>query len=226
MRKNEKWDFLDEKRETQEISEADLDIFDMLSADRNEYIRDEAATVLYYSDSPRAEQILLRMLNDKSADVRSSACDSLNISNSVDTIETLKLYALSDTDMLVRGYALFSITDIALRLNLISEDIITFFEQGLRRESEPWVKAAYYYALYMAGKTEYLLILLEGLHSEEHIRCMTAHLLSEAANGRNADMIMKALNERLKLEDPKMLSVISSIEIAKQEIEQRVFKTT
>jgi hypothetical protein len=135
MRKNEKWDFLDEKRTSENINEADLDIFDMLSRDRNEYIRDEAATVLYYSDSPRAEQILLNMLNDKSADVRSSVCDSLCISNSADTIEILKPYALNDTDLLVRGYSLFSIIDIASKINSISKGLITFFEQGLQKLS-------------------------------------------------------------------------------------------
>lgn len=203
MFKQKKLDFIYKKLSSEDVSDADLHILDKLSRDRDSFIRQQAADLLYNIDSPGAEKLLLGMLGDKCSDVRSSACRSLCTSCSSETIEALIPLAANDKDILTRGYALISVIEIAVRINAVSDGLTEFLETGLRKEAEPWVTAAYHYALYIAGKEEYLTSFLEGLNNADYrVRCMTANLLTEAANkDNNTDIIKASLRMRLGIED-------------------------
>lgn len=71
------------------------------------------AETLVESSDEKGEQILLRLTKDHDWLVRTDACDSLCISESVDTYNLLKEIAKKDTSGLVRGYAILSLENIA-----------------------------------------------------------------------------------------------------------------
>lgn len=96
--------YLQEKSYVEDFNEKDYSILSELSYDEDAYIRAVVAETLVESSDEKGEQILLRLTKDHDWLVRTDACDSLCISESVDTYNLLKEIAKKDTSGLVRGY--------------------------------------------------------------------------------------------------------------------------
>lgn len=105
--------YLQEKSYVEDFDEKDYSILSELSYDEDAYIRAVVAETLVESSDEKGEQILLRLTKDHDWLVRTDACDSLCISESVDTYNLLKEIAKKDTSGLVRGYAILSLENIA-----------------------------------------------------------------------------------------------------------------
>ena len=84
---------LDDKAYEEEFDEDDYSILKELSYDKELTIRALVARILVDSSDEKGEEILLRLTNDKEWLVRTEACDSLGISESVTTYNILKKIA-------------------------------------------------------------------------------------------------------------------------------------
>lgn len=213
MRNSKKWDKISRLIES-ELTEQGLLFLMKYSRDRNADIRCRTAEALALSDSPEAEAILLRMLNDRDDMVRVNACDSLGTSGTQRAIETLKKHTMPHMPKLERGYAVISMADISVRFGS-REETAAFLQASLETEMDIWVRNNYYRSLYLLGKKEYLPILLGSLEDENYQnRCETVNLLSDMADDSSREMIREAFIERLRKEAPDSIGVISTIEVA------------
>ena len=115
--------YLQEKSYVEDFDEKDYSILSELSYDEDAYIRAVVAETLVESSDEKGEQILLRLTKDHDWLVRTDACDSLCISESVDTYNLLKEIAKKDTSGFVRGYPILSLENIPNRINRENEFI-------------------------------------------------------------------------------------------------------
>ena len=207
----EKWDAVSRLMES-EITDEGLELLEKYSHDRNKDIRYRAAEALALTGSPKAESILLRLLDDKDNMVRVNACDSLGMSGTQRAIEPLKKHVGSTACNLERGYAVSSLADIAVAIGTEGE-MTAFLETSLETEQDVWVRNHYYRSLYPLGKGEYLQLLLDSLDDENYQnRCEVVNLLSDIADDSNVETICVALKERLSKEEPDSIAVITTIE--------------
>lgn len=213
----EKLDIIDEIEDANFITENSLEILGYLSLDQNEELRSRVAEVLVLSNSPKAEKILINLLNDEDEIVRVNACDSLGISDSLEVLELLKERTLRDKSSMVRGYAALSIADVATRINYNLKDLANFLINILKKERVTWVKISYYNALYVLGEKNYLKLLINELNNRLYRnRCSVVNSLYNIISYENSEQIKSALVKRMKVE--KTIAVKSTIEKVLQEI--------
>ena len=189
---------IEEKSYEEELDENDYKILNELSYDKEVMIRDLVAEILVESSNENGEEILLRLTNDKEWLVRTEACDSLGISESVTTYNILKKIAKKDTSGYVRGYAIISLGDIAVKIHKENE-LIKFLEEMLMHEKTEFTKINIYTVLYNLGQKEYFDKLLSMTNSKKYSnKCAVVNSLKDIANESNRDMIINILLEYKK----------------------------
>lgn len=209
---------LDDKAYEEEFDEDDYSILKELSYDKELTIRALVARILVDSSDEKGEEILLRLTNDKEWLVRTEACDSLGISESVTTYNILKKIAKKDTSGYVRGYAIISLGDIAVKIHKENE-LIKFLEEMLMHEKTEFTKINIYAVLYNLGRKEYFDNLVSMLNSKKYQnRNSVVNSLNDIANEDNKDMIINLLLEHKKKETA--MSVIYTINDVIKEIEE------
>ena len=209
---------LDDKAYEEEFDEDDYSILKELSYDKELTIRALVARILVDSSDEKGEEILLRLTNDKEWLVRTEACDSLGISESVTTYNILKKIAKKDTSGYVRGYAIFSLRDIAVKIHKENE-LIEYLEDRLKHEKVQFTKINICTVLYNLGRKEYFGKLLSMINSKKYTnRGAVVNCLKYIANESNRDMIINVLLEHKKKETA--MSVIYTINDAIKEIEE------
>ena len=171
-----------------------------------------------FKPDEKGEEILLRLTNDKEWLVRADACDSLGISESVTTYNILKKIAKKDTSGYVRGYAIISLGDIAVKIHKENE-LIKFLEEMLMHEKTEFTKINIYTVLYNLGQKEYFDKLLSMTNSKKYSnKCAVVNSLKDIANESNRDMIINILLEYKEKETAR--SVIYTIDDAIKKIEE------
>lgn len=192
--------YLQEKSYVEDFDEKDYSILSELSYDEDAYIRAVVAETLVESSDEKGEQILLRLTKDHDWLVRTDACDSLCISESVDTYNLLKEIAKKDTSGLVRGYAILSLENIANRINRENE-LIEFLEERIIKEKVQFTRINTYTALYKLGREKYLKNLLSMFNSKKYEnRHSVVESLHEIFDDSNKNEIITALLEHKKVE--------------------------
>ena len=210
---------LEEKAYEEELDESELSILSELSYDKDVDIRAVVAEILVESSDEKGEQILLRLTKDHDWLVRAEACDSLCISESVETYNLLKNIARKDRSGYVRGYAIMSLGDIASRIYMENE-LIPFLEDKLINEKVQFTKISIYTVLYSLGRKEYLNNLLSMINSKKYQnRHSVVNSLYEIVNDSNKEEIITALSEHREIETAR--SVIYKINEVIEEIERR-----
>lgn len=178
---------------TLKFSKEELEILNMYSEDSDEFIRCKVAEILIDFTNEQGENILKKLVKDKSSVVRIEACDSLSPSSSFETVELLKEVIESDKNGLVRGYAINSLGEIAVRLNIIDE-IDVFLKKYLVKERVIVAKINLYKVLYSFGNEEYLILLLNLLSTKRYQnRCSVVNCLVEVINENNKEFIKEHL---------------------------------
>ena len=220
LTEEEKWNKIEAIKNKDSITSEDLDLLAELSNDSDVDIRYLVAEALCKFNNKDAEKILLKLLEDEDDLVRVNACDSLCVSTNADVIDILKKYAVDDKYFLVRGYAVLCITDICINIELLHDrNLNKFFKNSLMLENYIWVKIAYYRAIYLMGETQYLERIIKELNNKEYrIRCLVVNTLLDVASETNKPQIIDALSNRLKIEDPGCIAVVSSIKGAIREL--------
>ena len=209
---------LDDKAYEEEFDEDDYSILKELSYDKELTIRAIVARILVDSSDEKGEEILLRLTNDKEWLVRTEACDSLGISESVTTYNLLKKIAKKDTSGYVRGYAILSLGDIADKINK-EDELLEYLEDRLKHEKVQFTKINICTVLYNLGRKEYFGKLLSMINSKKYTnRGAVVNCLKYIANESNRDMIINVLLEHKKKETA--MSVIYTINDAIKEIEE------
>ena len=209
---------LDDKAYEEEVDEDDYSILKELSYDKELTIRALVARILVDSSDEKGEEILLRLTNDKEWLVRTEACDSLGISESVTTYNILKKIAKKDTSGYVRGYAIISLGDIAVKIHKENE-LIKFLEEMLMHEKTEFTKINIYTVLYNLGQKEYFDKLLSMTNSKKYSnKCAVVNSLKDIANESNRDMIINILLEYKEKETAR--SVSYTIDDAIKKIEE------
>ncbi len=180
------------------FSDSELAILEEFSKDKDSCIRSEVARLLVNSTENRGERILIRLTEDKDALVRTEACDSLSSSYSEETFDLLMRRAKSDDNGMVRGYAVFSLGDLAFKLDLV-EKATEFLEEQIVKERVVFPKISIYQVLYSLGKKEHIHSLVAGLNARVYQnRCATVHCLEDILDVDNFRLIRQALEDRKK----------------------------
>ncbi len=210
--------YLEEKSYEEDLDEKDFGILNQLSYDKDVYIRAVVAAVLVESKDDIGEEILLRLTKDHDWLVRADACDSLCISKSPTTYQLLKKIAREDTSSLVRGYAIISLKDIAIRIHK-EKEAIEFLKSRLTNEKAEFTRINIYSELYCLGQKEYLTNLLEMANSKRYQnRSAVVSSMEEIVNVENKDIIYNALLQHREKETA--WSVICEIDKLLEEIEK------
>lgn len=210
--------YLEEKSYEEDLDEKDFGILNQLSYDKDVYIRAVVAAVLVESKDDKGEEILLRLTKDHDWLVRADACDSLCISKSPTTYQLLKKIAREDTSSIVRGYAIISLKDIAIRIHK-EKETIEFLKSRLTNEKAEFTRINIYSELYCLGQKEYLTNLLEMANSKRYKnRSAVVSSMEEIVNVKNKDIIYNALLQHREKETA--WSVICEIDKLLEEIEK------
>jgi hypothetical protein len=195
----DKLDFLNRLEETGEFDENDLENLQVLATNADNEIRNRLAQVLANCQCTLSEKILMQLLEDEDVLVRANACDSLYFSTSIQTIDTLKHYIISDK-YLVRGYAVLSIADIAINTGL-HKDIAAFLEVKIKTERSVWVRICYYRSLCILGYEDYYNNILSELSNKYYKNRLCAlNAVGELVNLKKQQKTRLALENRLILE--------------------------
>ena len=223
IKNKEKYDLLESlesKIYERGLDENEFYILDELSLNEASDIRVKIAEILINTDNEKGEQILLRLVQDQDSLVRAEACDSLCISKSVSTYEMLKNIAEKDRIGMVRGYAILSLGDIAIRINK-QNDLTKFLKHRLENDKVEFTQINIYTVLYSLGNRDYLANLLAAINSKGyHNRCEVIDNLSEVINDDNKEVILTALLERRRIETTG--AVISKINEVIERIERGI----
>jgi len=213
---------LDEMEGAETISEEQFSVLTKLAKDRNADIRYRVAEQLSIADAVEAEALLLRLLCDRDDMVRVSASDSISACGSLEAIEPLKQLVVNDACFMARGYAAYSATDIALRVGAADAELTAFLKHALEEEPDDWVQAFLCAALYRLDQPEYLPRVLDALNNDSYqTRCAAVNLLCYTTKEKDIPVIREALVKRRAKEDPKTLSVISTIDECLEELDSR-----
>ena len=203
------------------FSDDDFVVLEYLSLDEDSEVRAKVAEILVFSESSKAEKILIKLLMDKDELVRVNACDSLCTSNSIEVLNLLKNVVSKDKSNLVKGYASMSIADIASSIDISKSEFVDFFKQLIKKEKSGWVKIHFYKALYLLGDNSSLEMILNGLNSNSYRnRCAVVNILDELVSSENVEVIEEKLIKKLKVE--KATSVKSSVENVLHRIETAI----
>lgn len=214
----EKLDMISQLEKLTNFTKKELILLQHLSEDEEEEVRLRTAEILALSNSFEGKKILIKLLEDDNELVRVNACDSLSISNSEKVIEFLKERISKDKSSMVRGYAVMSIADIAIRVNYDLEKLFSFLNKLFKKEKVKRVKISFYYAFYIFGYKEYLSKLINELYCRSyHNRCKVIHVLNDILSKDNMSIIKLALEERLDKE--KTIAVRSTINDLLQKID-------
>ncbi len=190
----------------EEFSDFELETLEILSKDSDAFLRSEVASLLVDFTESRGENILIQLTKDRDSLVRTEACDSLSSSCSKETFNLLMRMAKFDGNGMVRGYAVFSLGSIALKLGLAKE-ATNFLEERLKKEKVVFTKININRVLYSLGKTECLHSLIAELNARVYRnRCATVHCLVDMLNSEKIE---------------KAYAVTSSIDKALEEISSK-----
>lgn len=166
----------------------------------DKFERTELAQELVHYPVSIAEPVLLQLLQDEDELVRVNACDSLCISNSLDT-RNLLLKIAKHGRYLSRGYAILSAANITVRNGFDAYDMRSFLHKRLKQERSTWVQVSIYTALYQLGEKKYIENLIALLDNRFYqIRCAVVHSLEDIFQEGNTDSIKDALRKRLVIE--------------------------
>lgn len=208
---DEKLDIVDKIADADCFSENDLKILNILSYDEESEIRYRVAETLVFFDSPDAEKILIRLVDDEDKLVRVNACDSLCNSKSIEVLNLLKERVLKDKSSLVRRYAALSISDIANNTSCNRGELVKFFHNAMLKEKVIGVKISFFKALYSLGEKAKINDLLRELNNRLYVnRCATVNVLSDIISNENKKEVKPALQKRYEVE--KTVAVRSSIQ--------------
>ena len=177
IKNKEKYDLLESvenKIYERSLDENELCILDELSLDEAADIRVKVAEILINTDNEKGEQILLRLVQDQDSLLRAEACDSLCISKSASTYEMLKNIAEKDRIGMVRGYAILSLGDIAVRINK-QNDLTKFLKNRLENDKVEFIQINIYTVLYSLGNRDYLANLLAAINSKGYHNRLTQY---------------------------------------------------
>ncbi|MDO3413317.1 HEAT repeat domain-containing protein [Saccharibacillus sp. CPCC 101409] len=173
-----------------ESGQADFALLERYSYDSEGLVRVEAAAAFYTFFDERAQQILLRLANDRDWLVRTEACESLCLSRSEHVLEFLKTKLRRDRSVKVRTYAVLSYGDIVWELDKDRHECLLFIKETRLRETSPGMLLACDKVLYEMGEEEALDRLLDGLKLDKlNHRCSAGNRLLEVVNARNARRI-------------------------------------
>lgn len=210
---------LEKKAENNGIDLEELRKLEEISYDEDSDCRNLVARILMNISSKEGEKILQRLAQDKDLWVRIEACDSLYNKKSFATYELLKHIAKKDANGMVRGYAISSLGDVAVKIHQ-QNDVIEFLEKRLLKETVEFTKMYIYTVLYNLGKKKYLTDLLSMLNTKRYKnRCEVIDRLIEVINDSNKETIYTALLEHKKIE--KTWVVVYRIDRLMEEIKCR-----
>ena len=128
----------------------------------------------------------------------------------------LKEIAQKDRNSTVRGYAILSLGDIAVKINRENETI-HFLENRRINEKVVFTRIDILAVLYNLGITEHLNNILDLINTPDYQnRCIVIDYLHDIVNNENKDIILKAMLEQKKIE--KSRAVVSIIDEALEDI--------
>ena len=163
---------------------------------RSVLIRSLAAQSLAYYPTDFAEPLLLKLIADKNADVRSGAAIGMEqCRSSQAAIDALQTAFLNDPDPLVRGYS----GDALLALAHEQPTVVGMVKSILTKERNSFTRAICYGRLYKhLHQEEFLDQLLRCLKSKKYqTRCAVCNTLCEVLE----DMEKRALIKVIKVLD-------------------------
>lgn len=168
---------------------------DMLTrCDVVEYLSD-------YIDDFKILNIILKMLDDKSYLVRCEVCDALYNAKEEFILEKLILRLRKEKKSIVRMYIISTICNI-IKNNKSYVKYINSLKIFYKKEKSKRVIISYLVLFYSINKNDkYLNNALMYLNdSDYHIRCNVINLVNNVIDNNNLNEIVKAYNNRLKIE--------------------------
>lgn len=181
-------------------------ILSQLAQDKNAEIRNRVAQILANFHSLQSENILIKFLSDSDELIRANACDSLLFSSNYSIMERLKKVIKSDVT-LVRGYAILTMSDIAINTHKVDE-AIAFFQQILQKEKSPWIQLCCYEGLYKLGIHSYYNKILEQINNRYYRnRCATLNSLKRLVTNRTKEKTRIVLENRLEVEKIRSVKI-------------------
>lgn len=200
MDTNDKIAFLNSITIDKIISKNELAELKILSQDELIEIRAKVAEVLVNIVNDDTKKILLSLIRDEEALVRTEAYDSLSEFKDQEVFELLKSAIKNEYDDLARGYAILSWVDLASVFPAKS-DYIEFLVKIKNTEKSDWCKLNCCYGIYILGEKEYFNEILKFSHNPDyHLRCAAISTLSDISSKETVELITESLNQLLTTE--------------------------
>lgn len=186
--------------EKAQLDSDDIELLLKLSKSDDSEIRAYVAELLVLGIGHESEKVLIDMCMDDDELVRVNACDSLSAFATVDVYHNLVNCALNDKSILVRNYALLSLTDIINSVDVDKNKIKNLF-LDVSKNKEVAVLAACFKGLYILGEKEYLEKLLDLVATPNYQdKCAVINTLGDILTIENNDCIISELKKIMKSE--------------------------
>ena len=160
------------------------------------------------SQDSEAEKTLIKLCDDEDELVRINACDSLAMFPSIDTYSRLIKSANDDDSMLVKEYAILSITDIINSIE-INDDEFKNLLILYSNSKKTCIRAACNKGLYVLGDDKRLNELIRLLKSNNYQdRCTVLNILKDIISEKNKNYILSAVKQLQQTEDSDAVNTI------------------
>ena len=202
------YEILDKISANNKLNSNDLKLLLQLSQSKVSEIRAYVAELLVLSQDSEAEKTLIKLCDDEDELVRINACDSLAMFPSIDTYSRLIKSANDDDSMLVKEYAILSITDIINSIE-INDDEFKNLLILYSNSKKTCIRAACNKGLYVLGDDKRLNELIRLLKSNNYQdRCTVLNILKDIISEKNKNYILSAVKQLQQTEDSDAVNTI------------------
>lgn len=202
MKNSEKIEAVKKIIDKDEVDEADFGILLSFLKTKDWELKCLIAEALFRFVNTASKNILLEFLKDKSNLVRIEAIESLEVFAFEDVFTSVKNLAKSDTNFLVRGYAITCLAYVSNLLEKNPKETIDYVLSCIANERRNFVKINGYFALYILGEVGFLDQILQFLNDNNyHTRCSSVNILWEILDSNYDEKIITALKNRLGKEE-------------------------
>lgn len=202
----EKLRLLDSYEEIEDLNDEQINILKKLSYDSNAFIRGLVASLLYKKVNLENMYLLFRLSKDHNDYVRLEAYDSLSFFHCKKVSKFLVECISSENNPLNRSYAIDSLIEVIVSLNIVDE-YIKYIEESIIDESSTICLLSYLYALNLFGKDNITQILFYLNDSSYYNRFAVIQILSKIVNDNNRLIIVKSLKQRLLVEQCRSVKI-------------------
>lgn len=163
--------------------------------------RYDAATRLGYLKQKSAVSQLIKHLHDRDALVRIASAEALGYIGAVAAYKSLKRIARYDAHPAARGYAVFSLAQIAQHHKSVKHDAVVWLEDLLQSGVRAGVRIDANAGLYILGQQQHLPGLIRALQHKYYVsRCAAANMLAFICANQDRSFVINQLRECLKSE--------------------------